>query len=74
MLSRAYAVKRITGERTTWMRLTEELDGTLQIHTDIAARLTDSRYFFPSLRARILIRMGVPTKPNASRIWFSRKR
>jgi len=25
-------------------------------------------------RARFLIQMGVPTKPNALRIWFSRKR
>ncbi len=27
-----------------------------------------------SLRARVLIQMGEPTKPKASRIWFSRKR
>ncbi len=31
-------------------------------------------YFFPSFRARFLIQIGVPTNPNASRIWFSRNR
>src|ERR1039457_3355474 len=30
--------------------------------------------YFLSLRARFLIQIGVPTKPNAARIWFSRKR
>ncbi len=33
-------------------------------------------YFLPrgSFRARFLIQIGVPTKPNAARIWFSRNR
>jgi hypothetical protein len=31
-------------------------------------------YFFGSFRARFLIQIGVPTNPNASRIWFSRNR